>query len=157
MRAYRGRLLTGPGPGMQVHAASFIRQRRMVLDGALRPHPLELSRVVIHEIFHFVWVRLDNSSRRAWEGVLAGELQRRARGDLGWSSELRKSALPAGALQDRSRAWRDYACESFCDTAAFLFSGLASHPEFTLRPAFRRRRAAWFAQLFRHREGGLRI
>ncbi len=142
---------------MEVHAASFIRQRRMVLDRALLAHPPELARILIHELFHFAWVRLSNADRLNWESVLAREFERRARGELGWSSELRKSELAADAARVRSRAWRDYACESFCDTAAFLLAGLYRHPEFNLKPAFRRGREAWFAGFFRHREGGLRI
>jgi hypothetical protein len=46
------------------------------------------------------------------------------------------------------RAWRDYVCESFCDTAAWLYSGVRRHPEFTLAPRFRERRAAWFEAAF---------
>lgn len=157
MRAWRGRLFAGAGPGMEVHAASFIRQRRMVLDRALLAHPPELARILVHELFHFVWVRLSNADRLSWHAVLSRELSRRARGELGWSSELRKSQLPSGAAQARSRLWREYACESFCDTAAFLLSGIPTHPEFTLKPAFRRGRARWFGEFFRHRDGGLRI
>ena len=41
---------------------------------------------------------------------------------------------------------REYCCESFCDTAAWLYAGAASHAEFTLALRFRRRRQAWFAQ-----------
>lgn len=157
MRAYRGRLVSASGRGMEVYAASFIRPRRMVLDRTLLAHPPELARIVIHEIFHFAWVRLSNAERRSWERVLEEELRRHARGELGWSSEIRKSALAGSAAGSRSRLWREYACESFCDTAAFLFSGLARHPEFNLKDAFRRRRGAWFAGLLRHHEGGLRI
>lgn len=156
MRAWRGRLFSGPGLGMEVHAASYIRQRRMVLDRDLLGHP-ELARILIHEIFHFAWVRLSNADRLAWERLLQAELARRARGELGWSSELRKSALAPLAPQTRCRRWREYACESFCDTAAWLLAGLPHHPEFTLKPSFARTRAGWFAQLFRHHEGGLRI
>jgi hypothetical protein len=46
------------------------------------------------------------------------------------------------------RQWREYVCESFCDTAAWLYGGLRTHDEFTLSPRFRRRRAAWFRQTF---------
>jgi hypothetical protein len=157
MRAWRGRLLSGDGPGMEVHAASYIRRRRLVLDRSLLDNQAELARIVIHEIFHFAWVRLSNADRRAWESVLRSELDRRARGELGWSSEVRKEDLPAGAARQRTRRWREYACESFCDTAAWMLGGLARHPEFTLKPAFRARRARWLAELFRHQEGGLRI
>jgi hypothetical protein len=157
MRAHRGRLLSGPGAGMEVHAASFIRQRRLVLDRLLLESPPELSRIVVHELFHFIWVRLSNAERFSWEGVLAAEWERRARGELGWSAEWRKEALSSADSAQRSLRWREYACESFCDTAAWLFAGLVRHSEYTLKPAFRRPRAAWFKNQTSHQKGGWRI
>ena len=32
----------------------------------------------------------------------------------------------------RTRRWREYCCESFCDTAAWMYSGVERHEEFTL-------------------------
>jgi hypothetical protein len=70
----------------------------------------------------------------AYEQLLGAE---RAPGELGWSAEWRKLALTPAHRRDRSRAWREYCCESFCDTAAWLWSGLARHPEFTLAAQYR--------------------
>jgi hypothetical protein len=157
LRARQGRLLTGPGPGDAVHAASFIRRRELVLDRQLREQPGELARIAIHELFHFVWVRLGNPARSAWEAVLKDELAAGAPGELGWSSHWRKDRLRPEDCARRSRRWREYACESFCDTAAWLFGLLARHEEFSLAARRRRRREAWFARFRGHREGGLRI
>jgi hypothetical protein len=41
--------------------------------------------------------------------------------------------------------WREYCCESFCDTAAWLYSGVQVHSEFTLAGRYRHRRRVWFA------------
>ena len=46
----------------------------------------------------------------------------------------------------RTRRWREYCCESFCDTAAWLYSGLERHEEFTLARTLAQRGAAWFAE-----------
>lgn len=111
----------------------------------------EFERILVHELFHFVWVRLSNSVRRDWEQTLAREFLNRAAGELGWSAERRKCKLTAGEVRRRSKRWRLYACESFCDTAAWRFAALGTHEEFTLAPAFRRIRRTWFA---RHIESG---
>jgi hypothetical protein len=50
-------------------------------------------------------------------------------------------------------AWRRYACESFCDSAAWLFAGLRDHDEFTLALRFRRQRARWFHRHLPDTEG----
>jgi hypothetical protein len=156
-RALRGRLLTGGGHGEEVHAASFIRERRIVLDEALRHDAGELSRILVHEIFHFAWVRLSNDSRRSWRQLLSYEFSRGARGELGWSSESRKSALCASAGVTPDRAWSEYSCESFCDTAAWIYTAIGQHEEFTLALRFREIRRAWFRSLESHLGGGLRI
>jgi len=142
---------------MQVHAASFIRERRIVLDQTLLRSKSELSRILTHEMFHFAWFRLGNRHRRSWEQLLLAEFDLRARGELGWSAEMRKVKLAPGDSAARSRLWREYACESFCDTAAWLFSGSRAHPEFTLARRFKTSRRGWFSQLAGHVEGGLRI
>ncbi|MGQ9917248.1 MAG: hypothetical protein ACUVS7_07510, partial [Bryobacteraceae bacterium] len=123
MRAWRGRLHLGKGPGQPVHAASFLRRRWVVLDRELADDPDELARVALHEIFHFVWIRLNNGERRRWEHLIAGETAAGARGELGWSAEWRRNALRQDDLRRRSRRWRDYVCESFCDSAAWAFAG----------------------------------
>ena len=125
-----------------VHAASFLRQRTIAFDctGA------EFPRVFAHELFHFAWVRLGNPGRLSWEVVLRRERRAGARGELGWSAEWRQHALRAGDPGSRSRRWRDYCCESFCDTGAWLYSGVGRHEEFTLPEKFRSRRRDWFRE-----------
>jgi hypothetical protein len=133
--------------GQPAHAATFIRQRLVLLDRDLLRDPAERRRIRLHEFFHFVWVRLGNPRRRAWEAFLAAEWKARARGEAGWSAEWRKRRLTASAVSNRSRFWREYCCESFCDTAAWIFRGsghAGGDSEVTLSPARRRARAAWF-------------
>jgi len=127
-----------------VHAGAFLRQRRIAFDAATAGRRRELARIFVHELFHFVWVRLGNPRRRAWEDLLCAELEGHARGELGWSAEWRKRALAAPDRDRRTRRWREYVCESFCDTAAWMFSGVRSHVEFTLARRFRERRRRWF-------------
>lgn len=136
--------------GQPVHAASFMRKREIVLDQELEQRPAELARILTHELFHFVWVRLGNGTRRSWEAALRQERQARARGELGWSAESRKLCLPRGTRPParNPKQWREYICESFCDTAAWLYSGVRRHPEFTLAARHRRRRAEWFQTAF---------
>ncbi len=143
----RGKLLSREERGQQVHASSFIRERRIVLDTELLARPAEWVRILAHELFHFAWVRLPNRVRRSWESVLEAELRSCARGELGWSSDLRKSKLTAADREARTRRWREYACESFCDTAAWLYAGRARHGEYTLAEARRMKRKAWFRNL----------
>ncbi len=95
----------------------------------------EFPRILAHELFHFVWLRLGNGMRRSFEDVLRAEILRVARGELGWSSEWRKLKLESRDWEARTPRWRDYCCESFCDTAAWMYSGVRSHPEYTLGKA----------------------
>lgn len=145
LRVARGRIVRAGGE--EVHAATFLRRRRIVLDEALRRNGRELQRILVHEVFHFAWLRLSNAVRRSWEDVLAGELARGREGELGWSAEWRKKELGPRDIDRRTRRWREYCCESYCDTAAWLFAGLTAHDEFTLGAAARRRRSAWFFTL----------
>lgn len=124
-----------------VHGAAFLRERRITLSCTRSEFP----RIFVHELFHFIWLRAGNRARRSFEEVLMAERRAGARGELGWSAEWRKRALRAAAVRARSRCWHEYCCESFCDTASWLYSGLAEHPEFTLAVRFRRLRRAWFA------------
>jgi hypothetical protein len=124
-----------------VHAGAFLRERRI----SLNCNASEFPRVFVHELFHFVWLRAGNGARHSFEALLAAERRAGARGELGWSAEWRKLALKAADVRARSRLWRAYCCESFCDTASWLYGGLAGHPEFTLAARFRRLRRAWFA------------
>jgi len=125
----------------------------MVLDEALRSGVEELSRIALHELFHFVWIRLDNQTRRSWEELVRRQIGEGARGELGWSAEQRLEALRPQDMAERTRRWRDYVCESFCDGAASAFGVARRHAEFTLGPRFRAERHRWFAELCRHRHG----
>jgi hypothetical protein len=131
----------GGGRGA-VHAGTFVRERRMAFDCSRKEFP----RIFVHELFHFIWARLGNPARHSYESLVKGEWQAGARGELGWSAEWRKRALAAGDVESRGRRWREYCCESFCDTAAWLYSGARRHDEFTLAGGRRARRRAWFAQ-----------
>ncbi|MBE7543733.1 MAG: hypothetical protein M9913_06740 [Bryobacteraceae bacterium] len=157
LHARGGRLESGAGPGQPVHAASFPRKRLLVLDSSLRRQPAERARIFVHELFHFVWARLANSERRAWETLLSQELDLNFPGELGWSAEWRKDALRPGDRRNRSRRWREYACESFCDSAAWLWAGLDRHDEFTLAENALPARRAWLETLQRHHSAGWRI
>jgi hypothetical protein len=128
----------------EIHAGSFLRERRVAVDRALAHDPREFGRILVHELFHFAWVKLGNPSRRSYEELVAGEVRSGIRGELGWSAEWRKAALPSSEMESRGRRWREYVCESFCDTAAFLFSKLESHPEYTLSFRSRGARRRWF-------------
>lgn len=125
-----------------VHAGSLLRQRRILFDCSGREFP----RILTHELFHFAWLRAGNSLRWSFEALVAEEWRAGARGELGWSAEWRKARLTAADLRRRSGRWREYCCESFCDTAAWLYSGVGRHEEYTLAARFRRSRAAWFHQ-----------
>jgi hypothetical protein len=129
-------------------AATSIPRRTIYLDPAVLARRGDFERILIHEVFHFVWVRLGNPARRSWERVLEAELDHGVRGELGWSAEWRKDKLGPCSARLRNPAWRRYVCESFCDSAAWMFSGLDEHDEFTLAARPRRRRQAWFARTF---------
>ncbi|MEP7367015.1 MAG: hypothetical protein ABI972_27465 [Acidobacteriota bacterium] len=151
--SYRAPLLTRGGvivarDGQAMHAASFIRRRSMVLDGELRSDPNEWRRIFVHELFHFAWVRLGNPARDGWRELLTAECRGHARGELGWSAEWRKKILTERDIAAGSPRWRDYACESFSDTAAWLYAGLDAHDEFTLSRRWREPRRRWFIQQF---------
>lgn len=132
-------------PSLGAHlAASSIPRRLILLDSSVLKRRGEFERILIHELFHFVWVRLSNQTRCAWEDLLRRELKARIPGELGWSAEWRKAKLLASDVVRRTPAWRRYACESFCDTAAWLCSGVRRHDEFTLKLDGRKSRRAWF-------------
>jgi len=91
-------------------AATSIPRRLILLDAAVFARHGDFERILIHELFHFVWVRLSNQQRRAWEEVLGNELRARAKGELGWSAEWRKDALTRTDARRRTPRWRRYAC-----------------------------------------------
>lgn len=142
----RGRLLTGGESGSEVHAAAFLKQRLVILDRELLANPRELRRIWMHELYHFVWWRMRPGARVSWERLLASEIVRRAPGELGWSAEWRKQALRAADRRNRTRKWREYCCESFCDSAAWLSTGRPRHNEVTLPRPHRQRRAEWLRE-----------
>lgn len=149
LTADRRRLYSNRPYGQPVYAGSFIRKRQIVLDRELERRPRELARILVHELFHFAWVKLGNPARRSYEALLRAEWKKRARGELGWSAESRKREILSGSERSgRSTAWRDYLCESFCDTAAWIYSGVHRHPEYTLAARHRDRRAEWFRAAF---------
>jgi hypothetical protein len=130
--------------GDEVHAAAAVRPRRVWFDDTLRTDPAELRRIAVHEAFHFVWIRLGNPRRASFETLISGEIAARARGELGWSAQCRKAVLSPTDSRDRTRRWREYLCESFCDTAAWVFAAFPKHPEYTLAGRFRSQRKRWF-------------
>jgi hypothetical protein len=149
LTADRRHLYSNRPHGQPVYAGSFIRKRQIVLDQDLERQPRELARILVHEVFHFAWVRLGNPMRRSYEMLVREEGTRRARGELGWSAESRKRVLSQVSRRVRnSPEWRDYLCESFCDTAAWIYSGVRRHPEYTLAARHRNRRAEWFRAAF---------
>jgi hypothetical protein len=125
------------------HAVTFLRDRRILFDCVRAEFP----RIFVHEVFHFVWLRAGNATRNSFAQILAAEIGRGARGELGWSAEWRKQELTEADRRNRTRRWREYCCESFCDTAAWLFSGIALHDEFTLAKSCRKLRRQWFARM----------
>jgi hypothetical protein len=132
-------------PSLGPHLASTSIPRRLILlDSQTLRERGEFERILVHEIFHFVWRRLSNQSRWSWEKLLRSEFDARAAGELGWSAEWRKDKLSRSDRMHRTPPWRRYACESFCDSAAWRYAGLRDHQEFTLAPRFRRTRAKWF-------------
>lgn len=124
-----------------MYAASFIRQRRIVLETALLSSPKTLQFIFIHEVFHFAWVRLGNAARREYSRLLTNELQHRARGELGESSAVKKAEL-----RFQPELWRDYLCESFCDSAAYIFAGDTVHEGAKLGRAWTALRREWFLE-----------
>ena len=158
------------------HAASFVPERYIVLDARLFRRRLELGRILYHELCHFVWPRLGNPKRRHYEALIQQEFQKGVRGELGYSSELRKTGLLArknvsvprsAAGRERSfarrkrfaesrgssmryREWLDYVCESFCDSGSFILLGgerRRRHSEYNLSQAARKRRLRLWNQI----------
>ena len=132
--------------GNEAHAATFLRRRLIVLDAELRRDAREHRRILLHELFHFAWVRLGNPRRLEWEALLEGEWAARTRGEAGWSAEWRKRELTARDVEGRSVRWREYCCESFCDTATWLAGG--GETEVTLARRWRNARRLWFRRAF---------
>ena len=128
-------------------AATSIPRRVIYLDREVLVQRGDFERILVHELFHFVWVRLSNQARWDWERLLSTEFRRRVRGELGWSAQWRKQKLRPTDVRLRTSAWRLYACESFCDSAARVYSGLTHHDEFTLSASWLRLRRDWMQNL----------
>jgi len=149
LKVHRGKLLWGCAkPGIAVHAASFLRRREIILATELLARPKLFRFILVHELFHFVWPRLSNHLRADFSELLRRERAARSRGELGESSCFKKERLGDADLLNNSIAWRDYVCETFCDTAAWLYSGLQRHSAFTLAKRWRERRGKWFKAAF---------
>ena len=139
------------GPQDRLHAASFIPERYLVLNRRLFRQRVELGRILYHELCHFLWPRLGNPLRKQYEELVREEFRGGVRGELGYSSEWRKAKLRAGGARipiPRQGLWREYICESFCDTAAYVLLGQernAGHSEYTLGRGARERRTKWMA------------
>lgn len=145
LKAHGTKLLSGPSErGVPVYAAAFLRRREIMLRTELLAQPNFFRFILVHELFHFVWLRLGNRRRAEFADLIRCERACRSRGELGESSALKRECLPGN-----SNAWRDYLCEAFCDTAAWLYSGVRRHSAFTLAKRWRHRRIAWFEAAFR--------
>jgi hypothetical protein len=142
-----GKLVSGVGRGAAVHAGLFMRKRVIVLEEALLRFPRRLNRIFIHEVFHFAWLRLGNHERRQYEQLLEAEIRLGAKGELGWSAESLKETLTPTDVRRRTVRWRAYACESFCDTAGWMFGNSGPYAEMTLRKRFRDRRRVWLFKI----------
>ena len=151
--AHRGRLVSAGSSGSAVYAAAFLRERKIILESGLLSDPHTFPLILVHELFHFVWLRLGNSVRREFSCLLLDERSKGARGELGESSGVQKALV--------NGVWRDYVCESFCDTAAWfyigepyagsLYAGREGNALFTLRKRWRERRKNWFRATAAHR------
>lgn len=149
LRVHRGKLLSRSAErGVPVYAACFVRDREIVLETELLAKPGLFRFILAHELFHFVWVRLGNLRRAEFSAIIRQEQAARARGELGESSAVRKERVGRSDCLRNSRAWRNYVCESFCDTAAWFYSGMRRNLAFTLPKRWRDQRAAWFRSSF---------
>ena len=160
LSAFRSQLFINqiPTPGKNrpeghTHAASFIPERYIVFRRELFHRRVELGRIAYHEFCHFVWPRLGNPKRRRFASLLEQELREGVAGEFGYSAEGRKKELPerkAAGVPVSPRRWRDYVCESFCDTGSFVLLGSerrAKHSEYSLRPGARARRCRLWSSL----------
>ena len=148
MTAYRGRLLSAqPQTGTPVYAAAFIRERRIVLERELLSKPAKLRLILVHELFHFVWARLGNTVRRQFSDLLRNEVRAGARGELGESAGVQKARLKSSTRDVSPSLWRNYICESFCDSAAWFYTGIA-FADSRLAGRWRDRRRRWLRSTF---------
>jgi hypothetical protein len=145
LRAVKGKLQLGGIQGRELDGASFIRQREIVLADSLSQP--EHRRVLLHELFHFVWVRLSNQQRRSYEELLRSEMDRGVIGELSWPSFQAKERLNKQDWSTRSKGWRGYACESFCDTCSWYWRGMPGEGESAFPKIERTVRKRWVENL----------
>ena len=146
LTAYKGKLLSKSPHGAAVYAGSFLRQRKIVLDEVMLRTPRVLERIFVHEVFHFVWSKLGNKLRASYEEIVIDEFDSGVEGELGWSAESLKQQVSAADRKNRTRRWKDYVCESFCDTAGWLFGSASRYSEMTLGRPERDIRRRWFRE-----------
>ncbi len=160
LTACRGELLSGQiERGYAVHAASFIRKRAIVLERELLARKQLLRAILVHELFHFVWARCGNERRRNYGALLREEILRNARGELGESAETWKNTwrqAGRGHLPADEQRWREYVCESFCDTAAWYLSSDKQWLPVSLAQRWQTKRAKWFGEWLKLEAHGLR-
>lgn len=146
LTAWRGQLLSRSHKGDAVYAGSFLRKRNIVLDEHMLRTPRLLERIFIHEIFHFIWSKLSVSLRDSYEQLIDLEFEAGVAGELGWSAESMKLKLNPGDRTARNRRWKDYLCESFCDSGGWCFGHAKRYSENTLPRAQRAARRVWIRQ-----------
>lgn len=152
LTAHRGKLLSRSSSGTPVYAGSLLEKRQITLDSCLLRTPNVLARIFVHEIFHFVWWRAGNRLRWEFEELIKAEWTSKVQGELGWSSESLKLNMSRADVRQRTPRWRLYLCESFCDTAGYLFGSSRPTVEITLDPLARAVRRRWMhANLFSKR------
>ena len=144
LMAHRGHLVRDSSRGSAVYAAAFLRDRKIILEAGLLSNSQTFRLILVHELFHFVWLRLGNRARGEFDRVLRREWKSGARGELGESAGVQKAKLRQTSAGVSSRHWRDYVCESFCDTAAWLYAEVEDGSSFTLAKGWRERRNSWF-------------
>jgi hypothetical protein len=125
------------------HAATFLHRRLILLDQPLLRDKRECERILAHEIFHFVWWKAPRI-RKDYEVLIRREFAAQTPGEMGWSADWRKRALRAGDAPNNSRRFREYLCESFCDSCACLLLGISRHEEITLPASARKIRRHFF-------------
>jgi len=146
LTAWKGELLSRSHKGDAVYAGSFLRKRRIVLEEQMLKTPRVLERIFVHEVFHFVWSRLAKRLRDSYERLVLAEFRRGVGGELGWSAESIKLKLTLADRRARNRRWKDYLCESFCDTAGWLFGTASRYSEMTLDRESRDERRRWMRE-----------
>jgi hypothetical protein len=123
-----------------------MRERRIVFDAELAADPQEFARIFVHEVFHFVWLRLGNPRRWSYEALLREEM--RAARAASWAGP-RSGASIALAARDAWRAAPGAGANTSARASATQRPGsfrASAHPEYTLARRFRERRRQWFVK-----------